>query len=427
MDFELYDLEINQYLYAIESIIDSYEPVSDYLDIFEADNPEVQKQVAENNQQEQNGDNFLIKTARAIKAMISSMIEKIKTFFQTLTMSKDEKAKYQAFVQKCKTDPSLKNKKITITDYRKVNAEYDALIKEAETAISNMKENQPTAVDSLIEKMENGIKGVTKGASVIVTAEVIDKFAASNREFAEMIYKKLREDEKSMQLLEEQIGHAKARDFKSRMRLFSSKNKLKQRIVKLRYKQYNNAKDAIEQTYREIKGLMNGDPNFASSGDHDENKKWYKKGNGKLGLGSSAISKNNSNGLVGKISGNQGVRNFAGGMASIVSTNASADLKNTLVRKLNLTRDARYKNLVDNKPKREDFENESKYQASRKNWEAKCAKYINSEKSKIQNEINKQAKLNAKNNEGRNKNMESFLGGENDVATDVMSIMKVLF
>ena len=35
MDFELYDLEINQYLYAIESIIDSYEPVSDYLDIFE--------------------------------------------------------------------------------------------------------------------------------------------------------------------------------------------------------------------------------------------------------------------------------------------------------------------------------------------------------------------------------------------------------
>ena len=51
MDFELYDLEINQYLYAIESIIDSYEPVSDYLDIFEADNPEVQKQVAENNQQ----------------------------------------------------------------------------------------------------------------------------------------------------------------------------------------------------------------------------------------------------------------------------------------------------------------------------------------------------------------------------------------
>lgn len=423
MSFDYFDEEFDSAIYALECVIASYEPISDYQEIFEADNPQVQQQAANNAQQEQQGESFVMKAIQAIKNMIKQMITNIKNFFQTLTMSKDEKAKYQAFLQKCKNDPQLKGKKITLTDYRKVNAEYEALIKEAETAISNMKEGQPTAIDNLVEKMKNGIKGVAKGASVVVTAEVIDKMAASNQEIAEMVYKKLREDERVMEVLEEQMGHAKARDFKARMRLFSSKCKLKQMVVKLRYKQYSNAKECVEQTFREMKGLMTGDPNYASKNDPNaKNNKWYKKGNSKMGAftGSSV-------GIIGKAAGNQHVKNLAGGMANITAKNAAADLRNTVAYKLGITKDARYQKLIRNEPKRDDFDSESAYGAAKKQWGQKVNKLLEQEYNKIASDNAKAEQKYNKAHQGRNQEASDFMGSGNDSIGSLLSTLTSMY
>ena len=174
MNLEYLDEEFNNAMFALESLLETYEPLSDYQLIFEADNPEVQQKVADTTKQEQSGKSFIVKGIEAIKAMIHQIVAKIKNFLQTLGMSKDERAKYEEFLKKCKTDPQLKGKQITVTDYRKVNAEYEALIKEAQAAIKNAKENEPTAFEALINKMKNACAEGAKGTG-INGERVIDK------------------------------------------------------------------------------------------------------------------------------------------------------------------------------------------------------------------------------------------------------------
>jgi len=411
MNFDYFNEEFNAAINGLESVLNSYEPISDYQLMFEADDPQVQQKIDNNAQKEQAGNNFLIKSCEAIKKLIHTIIAKIKNFFQTLTMSKEERVKYEDFLRRCKSDPQLKNKKITLTDYRKLNAEYDALIKEAETAISNMKEGQPNACDQLIEKIKNACKGVGKASTIIVTADVLDKFAASNREAAELIAKKLNEDENAIKLLESQIGKKGAADYKKRMNFCASKNKVMNKIVELRYKQYGNLQNCITQTFNELRGLISGDPKYAREHDPnaDANNKWYKKKE------TTAAFTNSSVGVLGKVSGNDTVRqiakDFSGNLGRMVAHNAASDASATLKQKFGIDRNSRYQRLMKNKPNIENFSSRSDYNKAMQIWNSKVDNLVASDKNAIDKKYIKSAKKYAEQQKGRTKNIIDFVTG----------------
>lgn len=406
MNLEYLDEEFNNAMFALESLLETYEPLSDYQLIFEADNPEVQQKVADTTKQEQSGKSFIVKGIEAIKAMIHQIVAKIKNFLQTLGMSKDERAKYEEFLKKCKTDPQLKGKQITVTDYRKVNAEYEALIKEAQAAIKNAKENEPTAFEALINKMKNACAEGAKGTGIILTAEILDKWGASNRQSAEWINKLLLEDENVLNNLEKYIGKEGTEDYKKRMKLYSSKSLLAKLIVQVRHKQYGNLEECIKQTYREAKGLVTGDLKSARKEDpHLANKLLLTRSRGPL----TTVSKDNSYGLLGKVSNNPMARELAKNVAKPVAKGVGHDILETLKQKFGISNVRRYERIMKSKPQEGAFSNPNDYQTALTKWNNKRNKLLDADMRAIDKEIKNQA---ARQNT-READVLSFIFGSN--------------
>ena len=126
-----------QALYEAELSMADYVELTSYQTIFEADDPEVQAQQETNAEAQGKTENALIRAVKAVKAMISSLINAIADFLRKLTMSSEERKSFDEFKAACASDPSLKDKKITVQDYRNVMAQYDAMIKQLEEGMRN--------------------------------------------------------------------------------------------------------------------------------------------------------------------------------------------------------------------------------------------------------------------------------------------------
>ena len=134
-----------QALYEAELSMADYVELTSYQTIFEADDPKVQAQQETNEEAQGKTENALIRAVKAVKAMISSLINAIADFLRKLTMSSEERKSFDEFKAACASDPSLKDKKITVQDYKNVMAQYDAMIKQLEEGMrnaENMKESK---------------------------------------------------------------------------------------------------------------------------------------------------------------------------------------------------------------------------------------------------------------------------------------------
>ena len=212
-------------------------PIDEYSLIFEAEDPviaEKNKRIERAQDRSQSG---VSKIISAVKKMITNLIDSIKDFFDRLGLKGDEKARFEAYRKQMAENPALKNKRITVKDFRAVNQQYEALIADVERDMRAERDGEQHPIDAKIHEYEERLKNIGLAQGSIVAADVAIKMAESNVDTAKKIQRGLRSDSKLMDQLCKSLGDKEAGKFKKSIDA-AARNSIFTRLkVKIRHQQ----------------------------------------------------------------------------------------------------------------------------------------------------------------------------------------------
>lgn len=249
MDESLY------YLMLAQEALDEYIEIDTYAAIFEAESPNVKEQDAKNEAVANKTTSYLQKAIDAIISLGKSIIKAISNFLANLTMSSEERKEYEDFKKACKEDPSLKNKKVTVTDFRKMREEYEKLkieVKEAEKALAAEKD---FPLESLLNKIKGFASNAGKGVAVSVTAEAAVRLASSSKEMAQLLKSYVTSDTELMEGMKKTLGKHQTNKFKREINSLGKRISLKRAMMKLNGELATSLEGAVKDTFSK-KGIF---------------------------------------------------------------------------------------------------------------------------------------------------------------------------
>lgn len=246
------------HLYLAQEALNNYHEIDSYMEIFEADNPQVQQQAADNAQAKTGILENLKAAAMAVLRTIQNMISSITDFFRKSNMKEEERRAYEEFKAKCAKDPSLKDKRITVLDFRKFNEQYQSLLNEAEAADRELAAGKDYPLDDLIQKISGFCGNAGKGLMVSVGCEAALNFASSSTEAAQIMLKTLKEDEELQKTLVENIGKHETKKFERQMKSLGKRISLRREIMKLKGTASHSFEDAISNTIHQVQSICGG-------------------------------------------------------------------------------------------------------------------------------------------------------------------------
>ena len=98
-------------MYELETMMEEYVELTSYQLLYEANKPDVSKQMQKNANIKQNSEGLIMKAIHAVQKIIRNIISSIQNFFDELTMGQDEKQLYNQMQEAIRQNPKLKNKK----------------------------------------------------------------------------------------------------------------------------------------------------------------------------------------------------------------------------------------------------------------------------------------------------------------------------
>ena len=214
----------NTLLYSIQSdvmIEDTLLFIDSLSDIYYEDGESSNNEVVD-----EKSKNMFRRAFDAVMKFINGLIEKVKTLFQRMGLSKEEKKEFDEIRKAIMSDPNIKNKSFTVDDYRKAKAQEEAIIKEMEAIQkaadqAGNDEKEAEIIDNGMEKVKAMMSGVvdvmgTAGKSIATTigAQQILHMAESNRTFAQVVYDMLEKEQGFTKQLEDAIGTKQTGKFK---------------------------------------------------------------------------------------------------------------------------------------------------------------------------------------------------------------------
>lgn len=259
---EMAEVILDEVLAALndaQTFIEGYdESLTEYQMLFESDDPEVADKINNNNNVAGKTDNALLRAVKAVRGIISNIISSISNFLKQVTMGKDEYASFKSFKEACKKDPSLRNKKVTVKDFRAVQKEYDSLLNELNAAIEESKRNENTSCDALIKKITGFLGKEAKSTGTIVAADALLNMAKGNINWARTISNTLSSQNSAMEVLEKELGAKGAADYKKKVNKLGKRISLERLKVKLLNQEYKSAADAVKATANTLSSYASG-------------------------------------------------------------------------------------------------------------------------------------------------------------------------
>ena len=190
--------------------------------------------------------------------MIKKLIRTVGDFIEKRKLSVDERAAYEAFKEAAKKDPSLKNKKITVRNFKEIEAEYQKVLKELEEEEKKAASGKVGDSKVLAEKVANFGKTAAKAPVTAVTAETAVRLAATSRELSKVMYNKLKNDEKLYQQLVDGIGEKEAKKLQKDLRSLSYGISIKRLKMKLNHTYSRSCEGALVSMVEDMKQIVNG-------------------------------------------------------------------------------------------------------------------------------------------------------------------------
>ena len=121
-------------IYQSEKYISAWREPTAVEKFFEDANTPDSNEVIANNGNKAQGDGFIMRAIKKIRSAISALIERIRTIF----LSKEEREKYEKFKEMAANNPEFANKKVTVSDYRKITSMYQQALAEMDKGIAEV-------------------------------------------------------------------------------------------------------------------------------------------------------------------------------------------------------------------------------------------------------------------------------------------------
>ena len=258
MDTCVYDKEYFESMYELKVLLEEYHELTPYQLIYEAKKPDVSKQMQKNANIQTKSEGVIMKAIHAVQKIIKNVISSIQNFFDELFMGKDEKALYEEMQKSLRQNPELKNKKITVKDFRTISQQYDTMINELETEIRNCAANHRPPAQELLDKVTNFLKEGLSAASAILGTEVCVKAARSNLGMAKLIKKQLNDQSIIMEQLIKTLGEDEAKKFKKEITKDARLIGAHRLLVSLFSKKYENLRECITDTLGQLNEVSHG-------------------------------------------------------------------------------------------------------------------------------------------------------------------------
>lgn len=246
------------HLYEANRIAADYKEIDGFMEIFEADSPQVQEQANKNKEVSAGALGHLKKAGQAILNMIKKIKDAIVNFFKKRNLSKEEREAYERFKEACKQDPALKNKKITVTNWKKVQEDYNKLLKDVEARERDAAAGREGDLEALTKEIAQFCGNAGKGVAVAVTAEAALRMASSSREMAQKIYDQISNDEKIYNTLVDSIGKKETKKLQNQVKNLTYKMSLQRLKMKLNNTMAYSSQEAISETLTDVGALVKG-------------------------------------------------------------------------------------------------------------------------------------------------------------------------
>jgi hypothetical protein len=267
MDENLFLKEcFDELMLAVECSAD-YRNLDDISIILEAnENNATAAVVGEANKKADGAFGHIKKAIDALRRFIAGILRKIGNFFEKGGLSPEKRKEFEEFEKACKADPALAKKVITLPDYKKINAEYEKYIKQAEEAERLYRAGDKSGADKLLEAIKGKVDSVGVTAGMDITCQILKNYAISNANVAKMIKAKIENDERFLAELEEKLGKAETNRFRKDIDFYTKSVFIRGFILKFRNKQLQTAQGCIADVFKAMDGTK---PLWASATGRD--------------------------------------------------------------------------------------------------------------------------------------------------------------
>ena len=255
---DMYAGDCVEALYEASQSLKDYVEIDSYSEIFESENPEVKEKIDNNKAVVEKTDNAILRAIKALKNLISRIINSITDFFKKLGMDKGERDAFEQFKEACKQDPSLKNKKITVNDYRKVIANYDEMIKELEATDRDLAMKKETPFQTIQRKIQEKLSQTVQSAGTLVTSQIAYDMARDNKSAARAIGMLLKSDNTVLDKLEKDLGTAQTKKYVKDIQCLGKRVSIRRFIINIRHKQCKCLLDTLKTTTNSFVDLLHG-------------------------------------------------------------------------------------------------------------------------------------------------------------------------
>lgn len=329
MDFTLLD-ECLIHLMEADEALSKYNEIDAFSEIFEADNSdEVRNKLMENHAVELNSKSGLEKACDALINFIKGIINSIKDFFEKAKLSEKERQAYDAFKAAAAKDPNLKNKRITVADFKKLDAGYQELLNEAKAIDNDLVKGNDKDVNPILKKITDYCDDLGKGIVTSIGIEAALNVASSSTEIARKMSKELTDDSAIMQNIRASIGDKQAAKFKRQMDSLGKRISLQRGIMRLKGTYSKSVQDGISKTYQNIMDAVGAAQDIAKVGgpktgadknivqNAAETVKYAVKNRKEVAKAGKAAVKNS--GIISRLSGNETIKKGVGKAVDIVN------------------------------------------------------------------------------------------------------------
>ena len=240
------------YLSEVARLADEYTEIELYQAVFEAEQIEPIQQ--KNEKIERDSQNLFQKAIAAIKAILKKTKDLIANCISWFTSSDEDKDKFKKFRDECAANPEFANMKISITNWKQIEASYQKAINAAESEYKAIKDGETVDRQGKLNGIMESLKKTATAATTSVTVEAALRMAKDSVDNAAVIQTALDLDFGLINKLESEIGKKETKKFKNKIKALNSRFAFRRWIAGARESQGKKLKDCLSEIYKNVDG-----------------------------------------------------------------------------------------------------------------------------------------------------------------------------
>lgn len=201
---------------------------------------------AQNSQHSEKSAGLLRKAINVIRGIYEKIKTSISNFIEWFKLDGAGKANYEKFVKECQNNPEFANMKITVKNWKAINATYDKAEKEMQkkvyAEVKRKEESRYSVLKDIQGRFEDAAKkAATIGKDVAVELTISEalEMAKQSQTIAESLKMAIDIDSNLLNEIEKEIGEAETKKLTKKLTKLSSDSKLVRWMAGARKRKYD--------------------------------------------------------------------------------------------------------------------------------------------------------------------------------------------